>query len=121
VLLGTAVAVGTWFYHQGTAEALLARASNERRVTELYLPGSAPRPLDSPTLGQPDTEDVLPLLQLKERARRHLDKNPNDAYWRQVEGRIALRNGGKAAKELELALALNPALGGIKLDLAEVL
>jgi len=84
----------------GTDQALLARASNERRLTELYLPGSAPRPMDSPTLGQQEADDVLPLLQLKERARKHLDKDPNDAYWQQVEGRIALAegNGAKARR-----------------------
>jgi len=121
VLVAVGMAVGIWFYRQGNEEALLAQASNQRRVTDLYLPGTRPRAVDSPTLGQSDGEDVLPLLKLKERVREHLDKTPNDAYWQQVDGRIALAegNGSKAARQFELASALNPGLKEIKFDLAE--
>ena len=120
VLIAAVAAVGIWIYQQQTDQALLARAYNQRRLTELYLPGGDPRPVDSPTLGESDGEDVVPLLKLKERAQQHLDKNPNDAYWQQTMGRIALAegNGQRALSKFELALSLDPSLVGITFDLA---
>jgi tetratricopeptide (TPR) repeat protein len=120
VLLVAVTLTGTWIYRRGTEDALLASAYNQRRVTDLHLPGGLPVPVYSPTLGQSEEDDVLPLLKLKERARQHLDRNSNDAYWQQVEGRIALAEGKgeKARQKLDLAFALNPALQEINFDLA---
>jgi CHAT domain-containing protein len=119
-LLVAGAIIITRIYLRSTDRALLARAYDERRLTELYFPGGQPVAVFSPTLGPSEPEDVLPLLELRERAQQHLAKNPNDAYWQQMLGRIALTegNGEKALKKLELASALNPALPGIKFDLA---
>jgi CHAT domain-containing protein/tetratricopeptide (TPR) repeat protein len=121
VLVVAAVALtGTWMYRQGSEDALLASAYTQRRVTELHLPGGQPVAVYSPTLGQSEADDVLPLLKLRQRARQHLDQNSNDAYWQQVVGRIALAEGkGEMAQQkLDLAFALNPALPGINFDRA---
>jgi CHAT domain-containing protein/tetratricopeptide (TPR) repeat protein len=120
LLVAVVALASAWLYERGTDDALLALAYNQRRLTELRLPGGEPVEVYSPTLGQPETEDVLPLLKLRERAEQHLDRNPNNAYWQQILGRIALveGNGERAQEKLELAFALDPALPGIKFDRA---
>jgi CHAT domain-containing protein/tetratricopeptide (TPR) repeat protein len=120
-LIMSVLSGGAWLYFHQADDALLARACDERRLTELHLPGSAPGPVNSPSLGGGYSEDVLPLLKLRQRARQHLDKSPNDPYWLQVEGRIALTegDGAKAEQQLMLAKTQDPSLKGIDFDLAE--
>ena len=120
LLVAAVTVAGAWLYRRSTDDALLAMAYNQRRVTQLRLPGGRPVDIYSPALGEAETDDVLPLLKLRERAQQHLDRNPNDAYWQQVLGRIALAegNGEKALRKLDLAIALDSTLPGIKFDRA---
>jgi hypothetical protein len=100
-------------------DELLAGAYNQQRRTSLRLPGGDPVPLASTTRGGSDATPV-DLLKLKLRAQEHLNKNPNDAYWQRVLGRVALveGDGEEARRKFEVASALSPTLPGLKFDLA---
>jgi CHAT domain-containing protein len=100
--------------------ALLSSAYNQHRSTELRLYGGDPVPVFSPTLGASDTATSIEMDKLQLRVDEHLKANPNDAYWRQMSGRLLLLKGSfKAAlAEFESASALNPNLPGLKLDMA---
>ena len=116
----TVTTLGLRQYWPRSEDTLLTSAYNQQRRTLLRLSGGDPVPLASPTRGGSDIATSVDLLKLKLRAQEHLDKDPNDAYWQQVLGRVALVEGdGDAAhRKFEIARALNPVLPGLKFDLA---
>ena len=119
LLIGS-VTLGLWHYWPKNEDELLASAYNLERRTSQRLPGGDPVPLASPTRGNQDARTPVDLLKLKIRAEEHLTKNPNDAYWQQVLGRVALAegDGDTASAKFEIARSLNPALPGLEFDRA---
>jgi CHAT domain-containing protein len=101
-------------------DALLARAYDLQRRTELRLPGGDAVPLASADRGAAVENPPSELVKLRLRALEHLEHNPGDAYWHAELGRVALveNNGAAAKRELETAAALNPALPRLTSDLA---
>jgi CHAT domain-containing protein len=115
------VMLAGWRVYRGqTDDALLARAYDMQRRTELRLPGGAAVMLAPVDRGNSQRDIPAELLRLQARAQEHRDGEPNAAYWHALLGRIALvENNGKAArKELQTAQSLEPQLPGLKRDLA---
>ncbi len=114
------VTLGLWHYWPKSEEELLASAHNLERRTAQRLPGEDPVPLASSTRGSQDGRTQVDLLKLKLRAEEHLNKNPNDAYWQQILGRIALAegDGDTASAKFEIARSFNPSLPGLEFDSA---
>jgi CHAT domain-containing protein len=120
MLLAVVALVGWRVYRGESDDALLASAYNLERRTSQRLPGGDAVPLASPTRGNQEALTQVDLLKLKLRAEEHLNKNPNDAYWQQVLGRIALAegDGDTASAKFEIAHSLKPALQGLEFDRA---
>jgi CHAT domain len=119
LIAGAVVVYFDWSNHR--VERLLAASYNAQRLTELRISGGEPVALFSPKLGS-SAQSLLPtqLLEAKLEAQKHLEKSPDDAYWHQVLGRIALveHDGESARLDFELASALNENLPELKLDRA---
>ncbi len=120
-MLLLSLSLAGWHLVRANSEgSLLAAAYDAQRRTDLHLPGGDAVPLASFTRGASAPSEPTELLRLRLRAQEHLDKDPNDAYWHLVLGRVALvENNGQAAREqIAAASALNPALPGLESDLA---
>jgi CHAT domain-containing protein len=100
---------------------LLAEAYNEQRNMAVRIPGGQPVAMASGTRGAtPGLSEPVPLLELKLRAQRNLDRAPNNSYWHQVLGEINLLEGDGAAarRNLEIAQTTDANLRGLEADLA---
>lgn len=109
-----------WVYRQNhSADALLARAYDQQRLTELRIPGGKPVPLFSPPRGSGPKQESPELLEVRLLAERGLRANPTNAYWHQVLGRIDVveMEPESALAELQLAESIAPNLPRIQFDL----
>jgi CHAT domain-containing protein len=100
--------------------ALLAKAYDKHRLTELRIPGGLAVALASPTRGRtPGDVASSELLKVKLRSQQAFEKDPNNPALRQTLGRIAIveHDGETARRQFEMAEALDPKLPGLKFDL----
>ncbi|SFR99659.1 CHAT domain-containing protein [Granulicella pectinivorans] len=109
----------TWFARRDTDSALLARAYDTQRRTDLHLPGGSSVAKASATRGASAQDLPTELMQLQLRTAEHLHARPNDPYWLAMRGRIALvANDGEAARK-DLQLAMASGMSGLDSDLAD--
>jgi len=113
-----------WRNVHPTEAKLIAEAYDERRLVELRLPGGRPVPMASGTRGGiGDSAEPVPLLELRLRAQKHLEHEPQSAYWHQIMGEVNLieNDGISARRNLEIARNTDASLPHIAADLAGAL
>jgi hypothetical protein len=101
---------GTWLWRVAnpSESRLLSMAYNKQRTLPLRIPGGEPVPLASITRGADDRlNEPSELAKLRARAREHLEKEPQNAYWHQVLGEVELLEGEDSAALVNLEFALN--------------
>lgn len=119
LLMGAAVLA--WVLLHPSNESLLAAAYNKQRILVLRIPGGDPVPMASGTRGVLNgLSDPSPLVELRLRVQRHLERTPNSPYWHQVLGQIEILDGDgfSARRDLEIAQAVNENLPDLRSDLA---
>jgi CHAT domain-containing protein len=113
--------IGLWRVEHPSDARLLALAYNKQRTLVLRIPGGDPVPLASGTRGSSNgLTEPSELLELRLRARQHLDQIPDSPYWHQILGQVELIEGdGVAARrDLEIAQASGASLPNLQSDLA---
>lgn len=113
------VAVAVWIYRENhSIDRLLARAYDQRRLTELRIPNGLPVAMYSPVRGA-GTEEPPDLLEARLMAERGLEKDPTNPRWRQIRGRIDIveMEPASALAQFQIAEVRDPHLARIQFDL----
>jgi CHAT domain-containing protein len=112
-------AVALWLYRANhSVDRLLARAYDQRRLTELRIPYGMPVALYSPVRGAGAAE--LPdMLEARLTAERGLEKDPMSPQWHQILGRIDVvaMEPASALAQFQIAEVRDPHLARIQFDL----
>ncbi|MFZ0691580.1 MAG: CHAT domain-containing protein [Acidobacteriaceae bacterium] len=112
-------AVGLWLYRANhSVDRLLARAYDQRRLTELRIPEGMPVALYSPVRGA-GTAEPPDMLEARLMAERGLEKDPTSPQWHQVLGRIDVvaMEPASALAQFQIAEVRDPHLARIQFDL----
>ncbi|MGB9032206.1 MAG: hypothetical protein WCC27_18930, partial [Acidobacteriaceae bacterium] len=112
-------ALALWLYRANhSIDRLLARAYDQRRLTELRIPDGMPVALFSPVRGA-ETSESPDMLEARLMAERGLEKDPTSPQWHQSLGRIDVvaMEPASALAQFQIAEVRDPHLARIQFDL----
>jgi CHAT domain-containing protein len=112
-------AVALWLYREShSIDRLLARAYDQRRLTELRIPNGMPVALYSPVRGA-GTAESPDMLEARLMAERGLERDPGSPEWHQALGRIDViaMEPASALAQFQIAEVRAPHLARIQFDL----
>jgi CHAT domain-containing protein len=112
-------AVALWLYRADhSIDRLLARAYDQRRLTELRIPNGMPVAMYSPVRGA-GTAESPDMLEARLTAERGLEKDPTSPQWHQILGRVDVvaMEPASALAQFQIAEVRDPHLARIQFDL----
>lgn len=112
-------AVALWLYRTDhSIDRLLARAYDQRRLTELRIPNGMPAAMYSPVRGAA-TAEPPDMLEARLTAERGLERDPTSPKWHQILGRIDVvaMEPASALAQFQIAEVRDPHLARIQFDL----